>query len=137
MYSDILKSLKKDGSVLKGSVDFNGRSVSVRLDPDDASVAETAALAEKFLVGLDHYHKAALEIICARYLHIYNEDWREEDAPVLTAEELSELLILDSINFLSRDSVDFFFNDSDLFAGHSLISQSFDGETFEHVQMFG
>ena len=47
-----------------------------------------------------------------------------------------EALSLQSFLFYSED-VEVFFNDNDMFFGHSLIASDFDGENFNYAQMFG
>ena len=47
-----------------------------------------------------------------------------------------EALSLRSFLFYSED-VEVFFDDNDMFLGHSLIASDFDGENFNDAQMFG
>ena len=47
-----------------------------------------------------------------------------------------EGLSLQSLLFYSED-VEVFFDDNDMFFGHSLIASDFDGENFNYSQMFG
>ena len=56
--------------------------------------------------------------------------------PELTKEEFMEGLSLQSLLFYSED-VEVFFDDNDMFLGHSLIASDFDGENFNYAQMFG
>lgn len=140
MYEKVLENLEIDERIensYKGSFTFKGREVRIHLDPDGESFEETLALARKFLSSLEVYDKKARSYVVETSLNSYNENWREEDEPILTAEEFDKNLQLDGINFLSTDSVDFFYSENNMFGGHSLIPQVFDGENFEYLQMYG
>uniref|UniRef100_UPI0028EA6CD5 DUF2262 domain-containing protein n=1 Tax=Capnocytophaga leadbetteri TaxID=327575 RepID=UPI0028EA6CD5 len=84
----------------------------------------------------------AKECIAEKYLNLYNDNWRfgddedDPDKPELTKEEFMEALSLQSLLFYSED-VEVFFDDNDMFLGHSLIASEFDGENFNDAQMFG
>ena len=47
-----------------------------------------------------------------------------------------EALSLQSLLFYSED-IEVFFDDNDMFLGHSLIASEFDGKNFNDAQMFG
>ena len=85
----------------------------------------------------------AKECIAEKYLDLYNDNWRfgdddedDPDKPELTKKEFMEALSLRSLLFYSED-VEVFFDDNDMFLGHSLIASEFDGENFNDAQMFG
>jgi hypothetical protein len=140
MYEKVLENLEIDDRIensYKGSFTFKGREVRIHIDPDGENLEETMALARKFLSSLEEYDKKARGYVVDNSLQSYNEDWREEDEPILTAEEFDKNLRLDGINFLSTDSVDFFYSENNMFGGHSLIPQVLDGENFEYLQMYG
>ena len=65
-----------------------------------------------------------------------DDDEDDPDKPELTKEEFMEALSLQSLLFYSED-VEVFFDDNDMFLGHSLIASDFDGENFNDAQMFG
>jgi hypothetical protein len=75
--------------------------------------------------------------VCTDALDNYNDKWRAEDAPILSSDEFGKRLRLTHLGFLSRDSVDAFYDDDGMFGGHSLIAQSFDGEEFTDFTMYG
>ena len=140
MYENILNNLsksKKDEVILEGEFIFKGNKVSVSVDPDGESIEETLNLASKFLKALDKYESKALEKVFQECFSMYNDNWREENEPILSKEEFLSNLTLTGINFLSTDSVDFFYSENGMFGNHSLIPQVFDGENFEYVQMYG
>ena len=74
------------------------------------------------------------------FLDLYNDNWRfgnddedDPDKPELTKEEFMEALSLRSFLFYSED-VEIFFDNNDIFLGHSLIASDFDGENFNDAQ---
>lgn len=144
MYTEILTKLTEtrkpngepDGT-LEGKFTFQGAEVSVCIDPDDEEIDVTKWLAEKFLSDLETYEAKAKARLFEEMFDQYNENWRQEGEPVLTKEQFLQNLTLVHIWFLGSDSVDFMYSDGDMFGGHSLIPQSFDGETFTYVQMYG
>ena len=121
----------------EGTLQVGGKSVSFRIDPDDVSLEQTLTMARRVVSNLEDYEKRARSKVCETHLELYNDDWRPERDPILTADQFSSRLDLTHIGFLACSSIDVFYGDKDMFGGHSLIAQSFDGETFEDVMMFG
>ncbi|MBB1366054.1 DUF2262 domain-containing protein [Pseudoalteromonas sp. SR44-5] len=140
MYEKALDNLEMDERIegtYKGSFNFKGDEVRIHVDPDGEKLEYTITLAKRILSSLDAYDKKARGYIIENSLQSYNEDWREDDEPILTAMEFDKNLRLDGVNFLSSDSVDFFYSENNMFGGHSLIPQIFDSENFEYLQMYG
>lgn len=144
MYTEVLSRLAESktskgepGGALEGIFNFQGKEVSVCLDPDDEDLDVTKRLAEKILSNLGEYEAKAKAKLFEAMFDQYNENWRQDDEPILSKEEFLQNLALAHIWFLGSDSVDFMYSDGGMFGGHSLIPQSFDGETFTYVQMYG
>ena len=96
-----------------------------------------------FISEIDTLSQKAKECIANEFLDLYNDNWRfgdddedDPDKPELTKEEFMDALSLRSLLFYSED-VEVFFDDNDMFLGHSLIASDFDGENFNDAQMFG
>lgn len=144
MYIDVLENLveskntkgEPDGA-LEGRFKYKGNDVTVCVDPDDEDIDVTLWLAKKFLSKLEEYQAKAKNKLLEEMFDQYNEDWRQQNEPLLTKEEFLDKLTLVHIWFLGSDSVDFMYSDDGMFGGHSLIPQSFDGENFTYVQMYG
>ncbi|MEM1262501.1 MAG: DUF2262 domain-containing protein [Pseudomonadota bacterium] len=139
-YVDVLTTLTESGKAragLKGNFAYQRKDVAIRVDPDGEELATTLRLAKKFLSGLEGYDARAKQKVAEEMLQNYNDNWRQEHDPVLTANQFIQKLTLVGMSFLGSDSVDFSYDDADMFAGHSLIPQSFDGETFTYVRMYG
>ncbi|WP_109833100.1 DUF2262 domain-containing protein [Reichenbachiella versicolor] len=133
-----LEDLKQKnlGSSYKTQVVIKGKSIDIDIDPDDLEIGETLEIVNKILAGFEEYEAEAKQVLADNFLETYNDNWREDNEPILTAKEFIQNLTLDGINFLSN-TVDIFYTDNDMFDGHSLIAQSLDGEKFDSAMMYG
>lgn len=128
-----------DGTVVVGGKELD---VSIILE-DEGETKKVEQLISTFFNEIDTLLPKAKECIANEFLDLYNDNWRfgdededDEDKPELTKEEFMEGLSLQSLLFYSED-VEVFFDDNDMFLGHSLIASDFDGENFNYSQMFG
>lgn len=144
MYIEVLNNLvesknskgESDGA-LEGVFKFHGNEVTVCVDPEDEDIEVTLWLAEKFLSKLEEFEASAKAKLFEEMFGEYNEEWRQEKDPILSEDTFLQKLTLVHIWFLGSDSVDFMYSEDGMFGGHSLIAQSFDGETYTNVQMYG
>ena len=116
--------------------------VSIILE-DEGETEKVEQLMNTFFSEIDTLSQKAKECIVNEFLDLYNDNWRfgdddedDPDKPELTKEEFMDALSLRSLLFYSED-VEVFFDDNDMFLGHSLIASDFDGENFNDAQMFG
>ena len=116
--------------------------VSIILE-DEGETEKVEQLMNTFFNEIDTLSPKAKECIANEFLDLYNDNWRfgdddedDPDKPELTKEEFMEALSLQSLLFYSED-IEVFFDDNDMFLGHSLIASGFDGENFNDAQMFG
>ena len=132
-----------DPTSYNGTVVINGKELSVDIILEDEG--ETEKIEQQmnsFFSEINTLLPKAKECIAEKYLNLYNSNWRfgddedDPDKPELTKEEFMEALTLQSFLFYSED-VEVFFDDNDMFLGHSLIASEFDGENFNYAQMFG
>ena len=128
-----------DGAVVVGGKELG---VSIILE-DEGETEKIEQLMNTFFSEIDTLSPKAKECIANEFLDLYNDNWRfgdddedDPDKPELTKEEFMENLSLQSLLFYSED-VEVFFDDNDMFFGHSLIASDFDGENFNDAQMFG
>ena len=133
-----------DPTSYEGTVVLNGEEfgVSIILE-DEGETEKVEQQMSTFFSEIDTLLPKAKECIANEFLDLYNDNWRfgdddedDPDKPELTKEEFMEALSLQSFLFYSED-VEVFFNDNDMFFGHSLIASDFDGENFNYSQMFG
>ena len=133
-----------DPTSYEGTVVLNGEELGVSIILEDESETEKIEqLMNTLFGGIDTLLPKAKECIAEEFLELYNDNWRfgdddenDPDKPELTKEEFMEALTLQSFLFYSED-VEVFFDDNDMFFGHSLIASEFDGENFNYAQMFG
>jgi hypothetical membrane spanning protein len=133
-----------DPTSYEGTVVLNGEELGVSIILEDESETEKIEqLMNTLFGGIDTLLPKAKECIAEEFLELYNDNWRfgdddenDPDKPELTKEEFMEALTLQSFLFYSED-VEVFFDDNDMFLGHSLIASEFDGENFNDAQMFG
>ena len=133
-----------DPTSYDGTVVINGKELSVDIILEDEG--ETEKIEQQmntFLSEINTLLPKAKECIAEEFLELYNDNWRfgdddenDPDKPELTKEQFMEALSLRSLLFYSED-VEVFFDDNDMFLGHSLIASEFDGENFNDAQMFG
>jgi len=133
-----------DPTSYDGTVVINGEELRVDIILEDEG--ETEKIEQQmntFISEIDTLSQKAKECIANEFLDLYNDNWRfgndeedDPDKPELTKEEFMEGLSLQSLLFYSED-VEVFFDDNDMFLGHSLIASDFDGENFNDAQMFG
>ena len=133
-----------DPTSYEGTVVINGKELSVDIILEDEGETEKIEqLMNTFLSEINTLLPKAKECIAEKYLNLYNDNWRfgdddedDPDKPELTKEKFMESLSLQSLLFYSED-IEVFFDDNDMFLGHSLIASEFDGENFNDAQMFG
>ena len=133
-----------DPTSYEGTVVLNGEELGVSIILEDESETEKIEqLMNTLFGGIDTLLPKAKECIAEEFLELYNDNWRfgnddedDPDKPELTKEEFMEALSLQRLLFYSED-VEVFFDDNDMFLGHSLIASDFDDENFNDAQMFG
>lgn len=133
-----------DPTSYEGTVVLNGEELGVSIILEDEGETEKIEqLMNTLFGGIDTLLPKAKECIAEEFLELYNDNWRfgdddenDPDKPELTKEEFMEALTLQSFLFYSED-VEVFFDDNDMFLGHSLIASEFDGENFNYAQIFG
>ena len=134
----------EDPTSYDGTVVINGEELRVDIIlEDEGDTEKIEQQMNTFISEIDTLSQKAKECIANEFLDLYNDNWRfgnddeaDPDKPELTKEEFMEALSLRSLLFYSED-VEVFFDDNDMFLGHSLIASDFDGENFNDAQMFG
>ena len=127
-----------DGTVVVGGKELG---VSIILE-DEGETEKIERLMNTFISEIDTLLPKAKECIANEFLDLYNDNWRfgddedNPDKPELTKEEFMEAISLQSFLFFNEE-VKVFFDDNDMFFGHSLIASDFDGKNFNYTQMFG
>ena len=132
----------EDPTSYDGTVVINGEELRVDIIlEDEGDTEKIEQQMHNFFSEIDTLSQKAKECIAEKYLELYNDNWRfsgeeEEDGdkPELTKEQFIEALSLRSFLFYSED-VEIFFDNNDIFLGHSLIASDFDGENFNDAEI--
>ena len=127
------KNVELDG--FDASVRYGRKAIKVLVTPEDLPIDKTLELARRFVAELAHYEALAKER-AVDLLKECNEGYRD-GKPQLRKEQFKATLELESLTFSGAEDVEFYFKDNDLFWGHSVIVQSFDGRSFTHATLFG
>jgi hypothetical protein len=131
-------------------VSYCDRTIEIRIIADeipyDATVDVAASVVEH-LPGLD---ARAKQVAASELTETYNNGWNEYDEaqedgtlkavsnPKLTQDEFASNLTLNAVN-VTGNMLDFFYEDENMFWGHSVIVNSMDGIAFTdtHAEIFG
>ena len=131
-----------DPTSYDGTVVINGEELRVDIIlEDEGDTEKIEQQMNNFFSEIDTLSQKAKECIAEKYLELYNDNWHfsgeeEEDGdkPELTKEQFIEALSLRSFLFYSED-VEIFFDNNDIFLGHSFIASDFDGENFNDAEI--
>lgn len=103
-----------NGSTYEVTVDRSGKSDDLDRDRRDLDRAA------KDILRMEKRMPAILKAIAAELLPLYNETWRDENAPELDAKEFLRRIRITSAGVLSRGGATLYFNDGNLFLGHAI-----------------
>ena len=131
-----------DPTSYDGTVVINGEELRVEIIlEDEGDTEKIEQQMNTFFSEIDSLSQKAKECIAEKFLELYNDNWRfggddedDEDKPELTKEQFMEALSLQSFLFYSED-VEIFFDNNDIFLGHSFIASDFDGENFNDAEI--
>jgi len=123
---------------IKGTVQADGATVRINLTPELVTdlpgwVDRCAARVMQAIAGLDAIKAHAAD----DHLPIFNKHWHDDGEPPLGKPDFVSRLRLSGVNFLDDEFMDVFFDDGDLFAGHSVIVAIEEDGTPGQVQLFG
>jgi hypothetical protein len=133
------------------TIQYSSRPIQIHLVPDDQPFDVTLQLAREVVRRLGELDRAARNIAVAGLREVYNHGWRaydevQEDGslkpisnPPLSEAEFASKLSLTAVTVTNRDIIEFFYDDSGLFAGHCVIVRSMNGMDFSgaRAELFG
>ncbi|WP_020473596.1 DUF2262 domain-containing protein [Zavarzinella formosa] len=112
-----------------------GRRVKLVLDPTDKPLDRALLLAGQGLAWVQGNEEQARLAVADDYLAVFNREWTEEGP--ITREEFARRIELIEIGFGPDGAPNLWYDDGDLFAGHS-ISAYFDANgRFRNASLFG
>lgn len=113
--------------------------VTLEIEPEDGQLRASDELARMVVESIAEVEARAKSIASAELLDTYNTSWRgyhevqddgslsDVDNPEINTDEFERALKLTIITITSGQSIDFYFEDGDLFGGHLILVTSFDG----------
>ena len=151
MDSELLGKIKIDNGMGTAAITYDGANIRVRIESTSGIFDGPLALAEAVCRKLASIDSEAKTIAAAKLLNNYNENWSEYDEmqsdgslkttinPKLSEAEFCAKLVLTEVTAAEDSVVRLTYADSDMFAGHSIIVNSFTGTELEnaHVDLFG
>lgn len=153
MHHEILGKItcEKDSGEWTATIRCGSRDVNVRIIPDDQTFETTLRLAAEVVERLDELDKSAKRIAVADLRDTYNNGWNEYDEvqadgtlktvsnPQLSDAEFEKKLSLNAINVTGDQMIDLFYDDENMFWGHSVVVNSLNGLNFSNAtaELFG
>jgi len=141
------------GEVFDGvaTIRYGPRDIKVGIIRDDQSFETTMQLAAEVVRRLGELDKLAKRVAVSDLRETYNNGWNEYDEaqedgslksvsnPKLSEVEFEEKLSLLSVNVTGDRVIEFFYDDSGMFWGHTVVVSSLSGTDFceAHAELFG
>lgn len=142
MKHDILGEIKRtEGGVTAGvaTIRYGSRDIKIQIIPDDQPFETSLKLAAEVVGRLDELDHRAKRVAVADLRQTYNNGWNEYDEvqadgslktvsnPELPEAEFERKLSLNAVNVTGDQVIDFFYDDSGMFWGHSVVVNSLNG----------
>lgn len=116
--------LDKSINVFEKNIDWCGKEVRISFDNDDESelksMLETGYALYK---EQKDWMKKICNFVCDELLELKNDAWLDDEEEEITREEFIEAIELCDISLESNDEFTFWFDDGDLFWGHTIIAE--------------
>lgn len=107
------------------------------LDFDEDQSDQAEKLAFSICNWLNSNLPAVKAFSASRLTEIKNTSWLEDDEKPISEQDFIEKIELDAINAYSEGNFDVFFNDKELFWGHSIVVNVNSDFVLEDVQIAG
>ena len=131
-------------------VSYGDRTIEIRIIADEIPYDATVDVAASVVQDLPSLDARAKHVAATELTETYNNGWNEYDEaqedgtlkavsnPKLTQDEFAAKLTLNAVN-VTGNMLDFFYEDENMFWGHSVIVNSMDGIAFTdtHAEIFG
>jgi len=131
-------------------VSYGDHIIKIRIIADEIPYNATVDVAAMVVQDLPRLDAQAKQIAASGLAETYNNGWNEYDEaqedgtlkavskPKLTQEEFARKLTLNAVN-VTGNMLDFFYDDENMFWGHSVIVNSMNGTVFTdtHAEIFG
>lgn len=145
---EVLGLLAPDSSqqhVLVGRISHGDMDLEVRISADDGTIEEAISLAAAVKLNLAALDTRARIIIADEFFDGYNSDWRfghevladgsteSFEKPLLSKDDFCAKLRPTGFNATGSSCLTFWYDDDDMFWGHSLSVISFSGTNFDEA----
>ncbi|MFP3710009.1 DUF2262 domain-containing protein [Paraburkholderia sp. SIMBA_009] len=117
----------------RGRLQLNGTTVILNVAPDKLDAPTEAVSAARVVQsGLQEWHVIASRFATQRLLPVKNQSWLHDAGSAMAAEDFCEKISLKEVTVFSNGKVDFWFDDGDIFGGHSIqVSATVDAGPFD------
>ena len=150
MNHPILGVITKENGDGVASVPYGDRQIRIRIIADEIPYHATVDVAVSVVQNLNVLDSKAKHVAAADLTDGYNSGWNEYDEvqedgtvkavsnPKLKPDEFAAKLTLKTVN-VTGNMIDLFYDDENLFWGHSIVVTSMDGVAFTdtHAEIFG
>ena len=150
MTHPILGDITQENGDGVARVSYGGRTIDIRIIVDEIPYDATVNVAASVVQHLTNLDTKAKQVAATELTDTYNNGWNEYDEvqddgtlkavenPKLTPEEFASKLTLSAVN-VTGNMLSFFYDDENMFWGHSVIVNSMDGVAFTdtHAEIFG
>jgi hypothetical protein len=110
--------LNKRFHMFEGIVDFGGENIKLKLD--GRNLDRCFEIARTLWNNADSWKQKAQNFAIQELLPLKNQFWLEEGQEELTVDTFANSLQLETIAISSNGSIEFYYNDGDLFFGHTI-----------------
>ena len=119
----------------EGEYEFEGNKFAICLDShNDAPIPEQLVILESIIADIKNYNIKAMNFAAEKLLSVKNDNWVEDASDVVTESEFVERMTLSSVNVTLEKQITFFYDDGDLFYGHSIFTSGVFGEGFDDAR---
>ncbi|MGI9424245.1 MAG: DUF2262 domain-containing protein [Hyphomicrobiaceae bacterium] len=95
--------------------------LNLSTDEREDHLASLLATAEALFARQDSWHERLTGYSAGKLLELKNEQWRDQNEPDLTSEDFVSRMALESITVYEGGQLEFYFDDGDLFEGHTIL----------------
>ena len=152
MKHPILGDITQDNGNADGiaRISCGDRTIKICIIADEIPFEATVHIAASVVQDLSSFDARAKQVAASKLTETYNNGWNEYDEaqedgtlkavsnPKLTQEEFASKLTLNAVN-VTGNMLEFFYDDENMFWGHSVIVSSMDGIAFTdtNAELFG
>lgn len=128
-----IDELKRESSSYETGISYNGKEVTLVLEPDGSPIEESLKVANNMISNLITLDAKAKKFLTEECLDTYNDEIREDDEPQLDAHSFENQLVLDEISVVGDDFVLFFYKG--ILEDFTWMASTSDGENFDECDI--